>query len=207
MSLSAFALGALAWNASEYAIHRFVGHGPRRERIPGWRGWVTPQGLAAAFNDEHLRHHADPSYFAPTRTKVIASVAVTGVAAIVGSALVGPRRGLAFAIGFGATYAAYEILHRRIHTHAPTNVYSRWARRHHLFHHFKTPRLNHGVTSPIWDRVIGTEERLPEGEALRVPRRNAPKWLFDAATDAVHPAYAADYQLAGRAVAAASDAA
>lgn len=199
MSLPAFALGAFTWTASEYVIHRFVGHGPRRERIPGWRGWVTPAGLAAAFNDEHLRHHADTTYFAPTRTKAIAAVGVTGFAALIGSAIVGPRRGISFALGFGATYVAYEVVHRRSHTHAPSNAYSHWVRKHHMFHHFKTPRLNHGVTSPLWDRLIGTEERLPAGQPLRVPRRHAPAWLVDTATDAVKAIYAADYELAGRA--------
>ena len=30
MSLISAAIGGLAWTASEYAIHRFIGHGPKR---------------------------------------------------------------------------------------------------------------------------------------------------------------------------------
>ena len=30
MSLISAAVGGLAWTASEYAIHRFIGHGPKR---------------------------------------------------------------------------------------------------------------------------------------------------------------------------------
>jgi sterol desaturase/sphingolipid hydroxylase (fatty acid hydroxylase superfamily) len=96
-------------------------------------------------------------------------------------------------VGFGITYASYEILHRRTHTHAPRGAFSRWARRHHLYHHFGSPKSNHGVTSPIWDHVFGTYE---EPGKIRVPRRHAPDWLIDPETDDVFPKYQDDYELA-----------
>jgi len=177
MTTLAFLAGALTWSASEYAIHRFVGHGPKRVRPKGWRAFLTPSGLAASFNEEHLAHHTDPSYFAPTHQKAAAALAVTGLAAVVGSALVGPRRGIAFALGLGTMYSSYEVLHRRIHTHGPSGRYSRWMRRHHLYHHHKSPRMNHGVTSALWDRVFDTEVKITE--RIRVPRRAAPPWMVD----------------------------
>jgi hypothetical protein len=177
MSTLSFLAGALTWSASEYAIHRFVGHGPKRERPAGLRAFLTPSGLAASFNEEHLAHHTDPSYFAPTHQKVVAAIAVTTAAAAIGSLLVGPRRGISYALGLGAMYAGYEVVHRRIHTHAPRGHYSRWVRRHHLYHHHKSPRTNHGVTSALWDKVFETEVEVKE--RLRVPRRAAPKWMVD----------------------------
>ncbi|MBI2391172.1 MAG: sterol desaturase family protein [Deltaproteobacteria bacterium] len=190
----AFLAGALTWSASEYVIHRFVGHGRKRTRPRTIAAQLTPSGLAAAFNAEHLAHHADPSYFAPTSQKVAAAVVVTGTAAAVGSLLLGPRRGLSFAVGFGASYAAYEVLHRRVHTHPPRGRYGRWLRRHHLFHHHKTPRSNHGVTTPLWDRVFDTE--VPVSERIRVPRRAAPPWMLDE-RGGLRPELAADYELVG----------
>lgn len=56
MSLGSFLLGSAAWTASEYALHRFVGHGRKR----------TGRGLLAELNREHLAHDADRTYFAPT---------------------------------------------------------------------------------------------------------------------------------------------
>lgn len=191
-----FALGALAWSASEYALHRFVGHGPKRKPVRGLRS-LTPSGLMAQFNEEHLAHHTDPQYFAPTSKKVLAAVAVTGVVTTLGSVVVGPRRALSFALGFGMTYASYEIIHRRVHTHPPTGTFSRWVRRHHLHHHHKSPRENHGVTSYLWDRVFDTEVRIEEGQKVRVPRRAAPPWMVDAKTGDVRAEYAADYDVVG----------
>lgn len=196
MTAIAFLAGALTWSASEYVIHRFVGHGPRRARPTKFvRRWLTPSGLAAAFNEEHLAHHTDPQYFAPTSQKALAALVTTGVAAAVGSLLVGPRRAVPFALGLGSTYFGYEILHRRIHTHPPTGGYSRWVRLHHLYHHHKSPRQNHGVTTPLWDRVVGTEVRVTE--RLRVPRRAAAPWMLDAAGE-LRAEHADDYELVGK---------
>lgn len=91
-------------------------------------------------------------------------------------------------------YVAYEVVHRRAHTHAPRGPYSRWVRRNHFTHHFLTPRTNHGVTSPLWDRVFGTHEPLG---VVRVPARHAMPWLLDPATGEVRAELAADYRLQG----------
>ena len=56
---------------------------------------------------------------------------------------------------------------------------------------------NHGVTSPLWDRVFGTLE-VPD--VIRVPRRHAMAWLTDAG-GTVLPEYAARYVLVGPATA------
>ncbi|MDP3279082.1 MAG: sterol desaturase family protein [Deltaproteobacteria bacterium] len=193
-----FAAGALTWSAAEYCIHRFVGHGPRRKRPASLRAQLTLEGLAGAFNEEHLAHHSDPQYFAPTSQKLLAATAAMTAATLVASVLLGPRRGIAYGLGFGLAYGGYEVLHRRIHTHAPRNAYGRWMRRHHLYHHHKTPRANHGVTSPVWDRWIKTEEQLGTQEPLRIPRKVAPPWMLDAQGE-IAEQFAADYVLVGSA--------
>lgn len=192
MSLTWFTLGATGWLASEYAIHRFVGHGPLR-RAPEGRERLTPKGIAAAFNVEHVAHHTDTSYFAPTSQKILAaSVAIP----VVGAALtpfVGVRRAVSFACGLTAMYGTYEFLHRRVHTHPPKNAYGRWLRKHHLLHHYKTPKMNHGVTTPLFDHLFGT---LVPAEKVRVPRQSPPPWLIDPATGDLRAEYQADYELA-----------
>ena len=185
-----FGLGVLGWSFAEYALHRFSGHAVRakaRDRKPGL--------FDGDFGSEHQAHHADTRYFTPTARKIrAASVALPAIAAL-GSLGVGPRRAVSFALGFGAAYAFYEIVHRRTHTHAPRHAYARWARRHHLHHHFESPRSNHGVSSPLWDLVFGTHQRPGR---IRVPRRHAPSWLLHPETGMVRDEYAADYELAGR---------
>lgn len=193
MSLSWFLLGSATWSVSEYAIHRFIGHGPKRTPVESLLARLTPSGIAAEFNREHLAHHTDPSYFAPTSRKLLAASVVMPAVALALTPVIGLRRAASFTTGFALAYGAYEVLHRRIHTHPPTGPYSRWMRRYHLAHHYKSPRANHGVTSPVWDRVFGSEKPL---ERIRVPRKTAPVWL--AGDDGhVRPELAEDYDLVG----------
>ncbi|MBS2014324.1 MAG: sterol desaturase family protein [Deltaproteobacteria bacterium] len=203
MGIGFFLLGAMGWSASEYAIHRFVGHGPKRKPAGSLLAMLTPKGIAAEFNREHLAHHADPSYFAPTERKVLAAAAVLPVVVAAMSPLVGVRRAVAFGAGFTLAYGTYEFLHRRIHTHPPRNAYGRWLRRHHLLHHYKTPRKNHGVTSALWDHVFST---YTPKEKVRVTDRMAAPWLADA-TGHLRQEHADDYELVTTSARARGDAA
>jgi len=187
-------LGVMSWSASEYFLHRFVGHGPRRRVPAGALGAISPAGLAARFNEEHIAHHGDPRYFLPTSQKVMAGAAVVTAISTLGTLVVGPRIAASFALGLGAMYATYEVLHRRIHTHPPRGTLSRWVRLHHLAHHHKSPKTNHGVTSNLWDRALGTEAGIGP---LRIPAKLAPAWLCDDATGQVKPEFQGDYALVG----------
>jgi sterol desaturase/sphingolipid hydroxylase (fatty acid hydroxylase superfamily) len=166
--------GALSWTFLEYVIHRWLGHDGR------FRG--NPFGV------EHVRHHAEGNYFAPTAKK-LAVAAIVGVALGVPAALLGGVVGAAWIGGLLLAFGAYEVFHRREHTHAGADRYGRWARAHHFHHHFVDPRSNHGVTSPLWDVVFRTYRRTA---IIPVPRRLAPLWLLDD-SGAVRPAHAARY--------------
>lgn len=195
ISIPWFVAGGIAWSASEYVIHRFIGHGPKRKPKETLLGRLTPSGLAAEFNREHLAHHADPTYFAPTTRKLAGAASAIPAMAAALTPFAGPRRAVSFALGYAAVYATYEVLHRRIHTHPPTGPYGRWMRHHHLYHHHKTPRENHGVTTPVFDYVFGTHS---EREQVRVPRKAAPQWMVDPSTGEVAAQYAEDYELVPR---------
>lgn len=187
--------GGAAWTASEYAIHRFVGHGPKRARARSILARLTPLGFLSEFNAEHMAHHANPSYFAPTSHKVVAAAVLVPTVAGALAPILGLGRAASFALGFTAVYGAYEVVHRRVHTHPPRGPYGRWVRRHHLTHHHKTPRANHGVTSPVWDKVFGTEQAA---EQVSVPRHAAPPWMIDPATEDLRAGLERDYSLSGR---------
>jgi 4-hydroxysphinganine ceramide fatty acyl 2-hydroxylase len=174
-----FLAGAVTWTGLEYLLHRFAMHE------------AGGRGLASR---EHLRHHADLDYFSPTPKKLLSASATTAVLLPAGWALVGRRRALWFTGGAISSYAIYEVLHRRAHTHPPRNRYGRWLRRSHFHHHFGHPMANHGVTTPVWDRVCGTYD---EPGTVRVPRRWAMAWLVDADGE-VAEAYRGDYEVVGR---------
>jgi hypothetical protein len=194
MSIVAFVAGGAAWTASEYLIHRFVGHGGKRKQPATLLGRISPAGLAYEFNREHLAHHATPSYFAPTYRKVLAATVAVPMIGVVTAPFLGVRRATSFALGFATVYAGYEVVHRFIHTRAPTGPYARWVRRNHLLHHHKTPRQNQGVTTPFWDHVFGTHDPV---ERIRIPRHVAPSWMIDA-EGRIKPEYEADYEIVGK---------
>jgi len=169
----ALMLGALTWTLAEYALHRWVGHDPKSK---------------TEFAEEHRAHHAIRGYFAPTARKaMLAAPVVLAGLALGWLALGGP--GAAYAAGFAATYVAYEVFHRRLHTHPPRGPVGRYLRRHHFAHHFNGPQTNHGVTSPAWDFVFGTRR---DPGVIRVPEKHAMVWLVDESGDA-RPEFAADY--------------
>lgn len=179
-------IGAVAWTAAEYGLHRFVMHEKR--------------GPAIA-SREHLMHHADVTYFSPASKKLLTAAAATALAFPAASAATGRRAATAFTVGMVGTYFAYEVAHRRVHTHPPATAYGRWMRRNHLAHHFAGPTRNHGVTSPVWDRAFGTAA-VPE--VVVVPRRMAPAWLLDEHGE-VHPEHAGHYEVRGRSGATTAD--
>ncbi|MCC6667271.1 MAG: sterol desaturase family protein [Polyangiaceae bacterium] len=193
-----FAAGAATWSLAEYSLHRFAGHAPRQRKSD-----QKARLFDGDFGTEHQAHHTDTRYFTPTERKLKTAAVVLAAAGTLGSLAFGPRRALSFAAGFAITYASYEILHRRTHTHAPRGAFGRWARRNHLSHHFSNPGTNHGVTSPLWDFVFGTH--VDHGR-IRVPRRHAPPWLLDA-QGRVREEYAEDYELAGPTAVVAAEAA
>lgn len=176
--LASAGAGVTGWSLLEYLLHRFLGH----ER----RTWPN------AFAMEHTRHHGEGDYFAPTWKKALVALVgvpiVSGLAAIV----VGATLGVAFGASFVATYALYEVVHRRAHTHRGRGAYGRHLRRHHFHHHFGNPRANHGVTSPLWDWVFGTFE-VPG--RIRVPEQLCMRWLIDPRTGDVFEDLARDYAL------------
>ncbi|MGZ4691122.1 MAG: sterol desaturase family protein [Acidimicrobiia bacterium] len=170
--------GAVSWTLVEYALHRGAMHEMRGRGLP---------------SVEHLGHHADVTYFSPASKKIASAVATTAVAYPVAVAMSGRRRAIAFTGGLITMYFAYEVAHRRTHTHPPRGPYGRWARRNHLHHHFAAPMRNFGVTSPVWDRLLGTYD---EPGVVTVPRRMAPKWMVDE-TGALRGEFAADYVVVG----------
>jgi sterol desaturase/sphingolipid hydroxylase (fatty acid hydroxylase superfamily) len=178
-ALALLAIGAALWSLGEYLMHRFAMHALRGK------------GLASR---EHLRHHAERDSILESWWFAWAGVLAAGYG--LGSVAADLLGGVGAFLGVGwvAAYGFYDWIHWRAHRRPVAHPYERWVRRHHFHHHFGHPTANHGVTSPVWDMVFGTYERV-DGP-LRVPRRLAMVWLTDDDGE-VRPEYRGDYQLAG----------
>lgn len=178
MLIVIFIIGALSWSFAEYGMHNWVGHlGNRRNE----------------FSREHMKHHDDPNYHAPTWKKLLSSAAALVILTLLGWPLLGLLPASAFAAGFVAGYGGYEATHRWIHEVPPTGPLSRYLRRHHFHHHYADATSNHGVTSPLWDLILGTYQTPQQ---LRVPKGHEMAWMRDPDTGRVNAAVAADYVLA-----------
>lgn len=171
-------LGVLTWSLLEYLIHRYLGHDRRYRKN--------------VFAREHIRHHIEGDYFAPTHKKAQAAALAAALVTPFAILAAGPARGGAYVTGLMLFYTAYEILHRREHTSAGFGAYGRWARRHHFYHHFENAKMNHGVTSPLWDIVFGTY-RAPG--VIHVPPKLCMTWLRDPRTGDVRTEHAASFAL------------
>lgn len=179
MEIAAWFLGgAVLWTLLEWSIHNGLGH-HGKGRNP--------------FGKEHLRHHATTDYFAPSWKKaLVASIVAAALWGLMRLALA-PLEAGALTAGLLVMYAGYEVIHRRCHTHPPKGRYGRWVRRHHFYHHFLDPRMNHGVSTAVWDIVFRTHR--PVTGPIRVPRKARLPWLIDPATGQVRPRFAADYEI------------
>jgi sterol desaturase/sphingolipid hydroxylase (fatty acid hydroxylase superfamily) len=178
LSLLAVAAGVVTWTFLEYVLHRFLGHDRRTFPNP--------------FGVEHTRHHSEGDDFAPGWKKALAAVAALLVVSPLAVLVAGRGYGGTYAVAFVTMYVAYEVVHRRAHTHRGLGAYGRFLRRHHFHHHFANTRANHGVTTPLWDFVFRTRE-VPG--RLRVPEKLAMRWLVDPATGDVREEFQPHYEL------------
>lgn len=156
-----FLFGVLSWTLLEYLIHRFLGHKESRRGV---------------IRNEHLRHHQEAHYFAPLSGKMVLATVVFLSSWLIFFLLFGPIGGWSFAAGLAIMYAIYEITHRRYHVKDPLIKYGLRMRKHHFYHHFRNPKVNHGVTTAIWDRFFGTYQPV---DKVPVPWQMKMKWLSD----------------------------
>lgn len=181
--LVAVGAGWALWTLAEYVLHRFAMH------------HLHGRGIMSR---EHLEHHVHSSWnFSATHLLSWAGMLLVGIGAWMPLTwwLAGPAAGVGVAVGWALGYFFYEYQHAMAHLRAPSGRYGTWLRRHHFHHHFGHPMANHGVSTPVWDRVFGTLE-VPD--RVRVPRRLALPWLVDD-QGALRAEFADDYVLVGSA--------
>jgi sterol desaturase/sphingolipid hydroxylase (fatty acid hydroxylase superfamily) len=136
MALLAFGLGLFAFSFIEYFFHRWMFH----TRIP-------------LFEEGHRTHHEQPlgydslPFFLPA-TVLLALAGIFMLIMPSGFALL-----LTSAITLG--YLCYGLSHFTIHHVRFKRPWLRhWAGAHHVHHYH--PGSNFGVTTPLWDVLLGT---------------------------------------------------
>lgn len=143
----AIAVGLFAFSFIEYFFHRWMFH----TRIP-------------LFTQGHDKHHREPlgydslPFFLPAATLL----------ALTGLCMLALPDGFALLMAGTATfgYVAYGLSHFIIHhVRFKQPLLRRWAGAHHVHHYH--PGTNFGVTTPLWDILLGTRY-------VRQPRKPNP---------------------------------
>jgi len=145
------AAGLAAWTLMEYWVHRWILHG-RFPDGPGLQHFLHRQ-----FDHLHLEHHARPwdgNHVNGTLKDTLAPATVFMLAAwAAGPVQTWPLFVASLLLG----YIMEEWVHHSVHYCNFKSRYFRYIRRHHLFHH--SPRgteVGYGLTSGLWDMIIGS---------------------------------------------------
>jgi sterol desaturase/sphingolipid hydroxylase (fatty acid hydroxylase superfamily) len=134
--LLTFLLGLFIFSYFEYSVHRWLFHGSVR---------IIEQG--------HRGHHENPKgydalpFFLPS----LVILGLTGVFVL----LMPTSYAFLLSGAMALSYVTYGLSHFSIHhTRFRQPLVRRWAA-HHLIHHYH-PETNFGVTTPLWDILLGT---------------------------------------------------
>ena len=161
--------GLLFWSAAEYVIHRFAFHppqwieddtrriclalGPEQAVIP-----ALPTLRHKFYFLVHGVHHDYPNDSTRLVMPPSVSIPLAAVFYWLFTWAVGPAAPAAFA-GFIAGYLAYDTIHFATHHVRPRSWLSRFLKRRHFRHHYADSEKDFGVSSPLWDAVLGTMSR------------------------------------------------
>ena len=135
-ALAALLLGLFAFSFIEYFFHRWLFH----TRLP-------------LFSEGHQKHHHNPLGY-DSLPFFLPALVIFGLAGL--GSLVMPL-GLALWVAgvIDLGYIIYGLSHFTIHRKRFRNPWlRRWAASHHIHHHH--PESNFGVTTPLWDFLLGT---------------------------------------------------
>ena len=145
-SLLLLASGLLSWGLLEYGLHRFVFHYDAQSAL----GKKLVYGA-------HLSHHDYPHATDNLFSGLIISAPVATVYLLLAWIATSSWRAASFLFtGLVLGYFYYEWLHFRAHHRRPRLRLFRYLRKYHLLHHYQTPELRFGVTSPLFDIIFGT---------------------------------------------------
>ena len=139
-----FLLGLLAFTFIEYLVHRYVYHIP-----------ATTPGRAKFQYTMHGVHHEYPKdktrlAMPPIITVFVASLLFFIFRLTFGSYAFGLLGGFTFG------YASYLFVHYAIHAYAPPKNFLKVWWTHHSQHHYRQDEVAFGVSSTLWDHIIGT---------------------------------------------------
>ncbi|TXK45361.1 fatty acid hydroxylase [Pontibacter qinzhouensis] len=139
-----FMLGWLIFTLLEYLAHRFIFHMDTNTPLK--------KNIQYTF---HGNHHEFPKDKERLAMPPIVSVFIASLLFFIFKLVFGPLVfGIVAGLLFG--YALYLFVHYAVHAYAPPKNFLNILWLHHSIHHYKDPEAAFGVSSPLWDYILGT---------------------------------------------------
>ena len=171
-SAGLFLGGLFLWTFVEYMMHRFVFHAPDHvmeethdivaalgpgeavvPKLPSWRHTVyfISHGVHHDYPSDSKRLVMPPGVSVPLATAFwFLFLSLFGM--VLAPALFG---------GFVMGYLIYDTIHFAVHHFSVPTAAGKFLKRKHHRHHFLDPDEDYGVSSPLWDLVLGTFGKRP----------------------------------------------
>ena len=139
-------IGLIIWSLTEYTLHRFVFHFPTKSELG--------KKIHFLYHGVHHDYPMDSKrlVMVPTISIPLAVIFYYLLETIFGDVYVAP-----LFVGFIVGYLFYDLSHYAIHHFNMHGKFWLAIKNHHIKHHFENENLGYGVSSPIWDKIIGTD--------------------------------------------------
>ncbi len=139
-------IGIIVWSLTEYILHRFIFHYKAKSAF-GEKIHFIFHGVHHDYPSDSKRLVMPPSVSIPLAILFYYIFYLT-----LGNIYVAP-----FFVGFLTGYLFYDITHYAVHHFNIHNKFWLSLKKHHMKHHYQNQELGFGVSSPVWDKIIGTD--------------------------------------------------
>jgi sterol desaturase/sphingolipid hydroxylase (fatty acid hydroxylase superfamily) len=140
-----FLIGLFVWSATEYLLHRFIFHYHPTSKF-GQRLHFIFHGVHHDFPRDKKRLVMPPS----------ASIPLAALFYFLFSLVFPSVRLYAFFPGFILGYLIYDMLHYAMHHYNFKSGVMKRIKQHHMLHHYQDPNKGYGVSSSLWDIIMGS---------------------------------------------------
>ncbi len=143
--LTLIILGIAVWTITEYTLHRFIFHFKFKSEF-GAKIHFIFHGVHHDYPNDSRRLVMPPSV----------SVPLAILFYFIFILILGYINVTAFFVGFILGYLAYDMTHYAVHHFNMHNKFWLAIKNHHMKHHYMDSTRGFGVSSPVWDEVMGT---------------------------------------------------
>lgn len=141
-----FIAGVFFWTFAEYFLHRFVFHWTPKGKW-GERIHFIFHGVHHDYPNDAKRLVMPPSLGIPLAAFFYFSFEL----------VLGRQGALAFFPGFMVGYLFYDLTHFALHHVNFKSNFWKKLKQHHMTHHYNDSTRGFGVSSALWDKIIGTD--------------------------------------------------